>query len=186
MKYNHIIVFIILSILFSCTNSRTQVESSEETTSVSTDLKVDHVNIWVKNPQLAKNLLVDIGFTSVPDSLSKIHNGQGTSGRYFNFLNGYLELIFIHNQEEFNKNNQINHNLDFNERADFMANGASPFGIALKIKDYDIEKIPFEKVRYRQDWMGEKASIYSAKNSKVNIKEPSIFVVYPEIEADVF
>ena len=31
--------------------------------------------------------------------------------------------------------------------------------------------------------MDENASIFSAKNSKTNLKEPSIFVVYPEIES---
>ncbi|KOY51996.1 hypothetical protein I602_1556 [Polaribacter dokdonensis DSW-5] len=44
--------------------------------------------------------MTQIGFTSVPDSLSAIHEGQGTTGRYFRFLNSYLELIFVYNQKE--------------------------------------------------------------------------------------
>lgn len=149
-------------------------------------LEIDHVNIWVKNPRIAKEKLEQIGFTGIPDSLSQIHKGQGTSGRYFNFLNGYLELIFIYDQNEFEINNKLNKHLDFPERANFEDNGASPFSIALKVKDYNVEKIPFEKVRYHQDWMEGDASIYSAKNSKTHLKEPSIFVVYPEIESDIF
>ena len=154
--------------------------------SVSSELQVDHFNIWVENPKKAKEKLIDIGFTSVPDSLSQIHKGQGTTGRYFYFFNGYLELIFVYDQIELEKNNAINYDLDFTERANFKKNGASPFGIALKLKDYNTDKIPFEKIRYHQEWMGENMNIYSAKNSKIHLKEPSIFVIYPEIESERF
>ena len=34
--------------------------------------------------------------------------------------------------------------------------------------------------------MGKNANIYSAKNSKKFLQEPSIFIVYPEIESDTF
>ena len=95
-------------------------------------------------------------------------------------------MIFVYDQSEFEKNSEVNNELDFIERANFKENGASPFSIALKIKNYKIEKIPFEKVRYHQDWMEENVNIYSAKNSKTNLGEPSIFVVYPEIESDRF
>ena len=83
-----------------------------------------------------------------PTHFLKIYQGQGTAGRYFNFFNGYLELIFVYDQNELEKNNKENKELDFVERANFKENGASPFSIALKIKDYKTEKIPFEKVRY--------------------------------------
>lgn len=184
---NYIIILVLFFGFSSCNNDkRTKINADQTPQNVSSDLEVDHFNIWVKNPKIAKEKLTDIGFTSVPDSLSKIHKGQGTTGRYFYFLNNYLELIFVYDQNELEENNNKNKDLDFTTRANFDKNGASPFGIALKIKDYNVEKIPFEKVRYHQDWMDDNASIYSAKNSKTNIKEPSIFVVYPEIESDRF
>jgi hypothetical protein len=52
-------------------------------------------------------------------------------------------LIFIYNQNELEENNEKNKDLDFTKRANFENNGASPFGLALKVKDYNIEKIPF-------------------------------------------
>lgn len=184
---NYIIILVLFFGFSSCNNKKsTKINADQTPQNVSSDLEVDHFNIWVKNPKTAKEKLTDIGFTSVPDSLSKIHKGQGTTGRYFYFLNSYLELIFVYDQNELEENNNKNKDLDFTTRANFDKNGASPFGIALKIKDYNVEKIPFEKVRYHQDWMDDNASIYSAKNSKTNIKEPSIFVVYPEIESDRF
>lgn len=186
-KLTYIIILVLFFGLNSCGNKkRTKSKADQTTSNVSSDLEVDHFNIWVENPKKAKEKLIEIGFISVPDSLSQIHKGQGTAGRYFNFFNGYLELIFVYDQIELEENIKKNKELDFIERANFKENGASPFSIALKIKDYKTEKIPFEKVKYHQDWMEENVNIYSAKNSKTNLGEPSIFVVYPEIESDRF
>ena len=183
------IQFTILALILTlsaCKQENNEKRTNEIAKRTSTDLKLDHLNIWVKNPKKAKERLTDIGFTSVPDSLSQIHKGQGTTGRYFFFLNGYLELIFVYDQNEFEQNVEKNKDLDFTERANFQSNGASPFSIALKVKDYEVEKIPFEKVKYHQDWMEEGTNIFAAKNSKTPLKEPSVFVVYPEIESDTF
>ena len=184
-------ILVLLTFLFmmGCTEQNQENVrnvTSESPIQTSSDLQVDHFNMWVKNPTKAKQLLLDIGFTAVPDSLSQIHHGQGTAGRYFSFLNAYLELIFVYDQKELEVNSTKNEALDFSERANFENNGASPFSIALKIKDYQIKKIPFETVAYRQDWMEENTSIFAAKSSKTHLKQPSVFVVYPEIEADVF
>lgn len=183
---NYILVLVLLFSFSSCKDEKGKKKTNEITENISSDLQVDHFNIWVKNPSVLKKKLTVIGFTAVPDSLSQIHHGQGTAGKYFNFLNGYLELIFVHDQNELEKNNLKNKGLDFIERAKFEKNGASPFSIALKVKDYDVNKIPFETVRYHQDWMGDNVNIYSAKNSKKYLKEPSIFVIYPEIESKTF
>ncbi|MEO1516894.1 MAG: VOC family protein [Bacteroidota bacterium] len=156
---------------------------TEKGTSV---LQVDHVNIWIDEPAAGKKKLEALGFTAIPDSLCQVHQGQGTTGRYFYFLNAYLELIFINDREEFERNAQKNNALDFLERSNSPDNGFCPFGVALKVDGYDREKIPFDVVAYSQDWMGHGNNIYTAKNSKTKKEEPSIFVVYPEIEFDVF
>ncbi len=180
-------IFLLLIIFFSsCNDVKEGKDAIKLKETASSNLKVDHLNIWVKNPNIAKERLINIGFTSVPDSLSAVHEGQGTAGKYFNFLNGYLELIFVYDKNELDENIQKNKNLDFIKRADFGKNGALPFSIALKMKNYNPEKIPFEKVRYHQDWMDENANIYAARNSKELLQEPSIFIVYPEIESDGF
>lgn len=183
---NCILILFLICSLSSCKDKNHRKETNEKAKNTSTDLQLDHFNIWVKNPIKAKEQLTNIGFTAVPDSLSQIHKGQGTAGKYFHFLNGYLELIFVYNQKEFEENNKKNRDLDFNERANFRKNGASPFSIALKVKEYNVEKIPFEKVQYHQDWMKENAYIYAAKSSKTHLKEPSVFVVYPQIESERF
>ncbi len=183
---NSYIVIVLILVFFSCESGKKENIANETVEDVSSGLQVDHCNVWVEDPQKAKQKLIDIGFLAVPDSLSIIHKGQGTSGRFFYFLNGYLELLFVYDQNEFETNNKMNSKLDFAERRNFKNNGVSPFSLALRLEDYDREKIPFQTVEYRQGWMSEGSSIYSAKNSKLNLKEPSIFVVYPEIESDRF
>lgn len=185
IRYNITILAFLFS-LSACIDNKTDVKPYERSERLSTDLQLDHFNIWIKNPTQAKKRLTEIGFTSVPDSLSAIHEGQGTSGRYFRFLNSYLELIFVYDQNELIENNKKNQDLDFTKRANFEKNGASPFSLALKVKDYNIDNIPFEKISYHQDWMDKNMNIYSAKNSKKELKEPSIFVVYPEMEYEKF
>jgi hypothetical protein len=152
---NYFIILVLAFSLFSCKDGKTHEKPNEIKKTISTDLQLEHFNIWVKNPEKGKARLNNIGFTSVPDSLSQIHKGQGTAGRYFHFLNGYLELIFVYDQNELKENNENNKDLDFTKRANFEKNGASPFSLALKVTDYDVEKIPFEKVSYHQDWMEE-------------------------------
>lgn len=183
---NYLIALTVILGLYSCQGNESKQSTDKATQSIASDLAIDHFNIWVENPTKAKAKLTELGFISVPDSLSRIHYGQGTAGRYFYFLNNYLELIFVYNENELKENTVQNPQLDFAERAAFTNNGVSPFSIALKVKGYSIEKIPFEKVKYHQEWMEENANIYSAKSSKTNLQEPSVFVVYPEIESDRF
>ena len=89
-RYNLFLVLGLLFSLFSCKGNRTDKKLNKTVVNSSTELRIDHVNIWVKNPKKAKEKLIEIEFSSVPDSLSEIHKGQGTSGRYFYFLMGIL------------------------------------------------------------------------------------------------
>lgn len=147
--HQYIIIIVVALSLASC-EQQNNVKSALDITEIdSTNIQLDHFNIWVVNPQKAKKRLTDIGFNSVSDSLSETHFGQGTTGRYFYFLNTYLELIFVYDQKEFEENVERNTELDFLERANFEQNRASPFSIALNLKDYIIDNIPFEKIRYQ-------------------------------------
>lgn len=184
-KYNYILLLITSFNLLSChTNPKQNKTKARD--SLAYNLEVDHLNIWVQHPEKMKQLFLDIGFTVVPDSSTSIHHGQGTSGKYFQFLNTYLELIYVQKQQEFDNNNNENTSLDFSERANFQKNNALPFGIALKQKKYNPKKIPFKTIKYHQKWMGENNHIYASEQSKNNLQEPSVFVVYPDIESETF
>lgn len=174
---------LLLVLIYACGSSAEHKIADENNETQTTNLSVDHFNIWVENPELAKSKLMEIGFRFFPDSLNTPHHGQGTAGKYSNFLNSYLELIYVNDQDELIANNQINDSLDFTLRADFKQNKALPFGIALRLADYDESAIPFETVAYHQEWMGNEGSIYSAVSSKTTPSEPSVFVIYPAIES---
>lgn len=178
----HFALFLTL-ILSACNQESNDNIINDEKRIQKPDLKVDHFNIWVEDPNMAKKKLMDIGFRFLPDSLPSIHLGQGTAGKYSNFLNCYLELIYVYDKDELFENNRINDSLDFVLRAENKINEASPFSIALKLTDYAKENIPFNTVKYHQEWMKTNSNIYSAVNSKLNLGEPSIFVIFPEIEA---
>lgn len=180
------ILSFIIVLLGSCKHKEQQEKNDIPEKTSPSHLQLDHFNIWVTDPALAKQKLIDIGLTAVPDSMSAIHHGQGTSGRYFNFLNGYLELIFVHDQKELEENNKVNPELDFTLRSKSYENGASPFSVALKMIAYDKDSIPFETIQYQQEWMESDDAIYSARNSKLNPQEPSIFVVFPGMQAITF
>lgn len=179
--------FLLFTVIISCDTNQNKIENNNKySIQNSSTLEVDHLNIWVNNPTLAKQKLQEIGFTALPDSLSAIHKGQGTSGRYFNFLNGYLEFIFVYDSLEFNSNTLKNKKLDFEERANYATNNASPFSVALRLNNYNEANIPFEKIAYHQEWMEPNSNIYAAKNSKLHLNEPSVFVVYPKLNATRF
>ena len=183
---NLIKVYITLFLAFlisACSQDSNEKIISDKNEIQKNNLKVDHFNIWVEDPNMAQNKLMDIGFRFLPDSLPGIHVGQGTAGKYSNFLNCYLELIYVYDKDELFENNRINDSLDFVLRAENKTNEASPFSIALKLNDYARENIPFKTVKYHQEWMKTNSNIYSAVNSKLNLAEPSIFVIFPEIEA---
>ncbi len=170
-----IIILFFGLLLSNCSNTRSD-----------SSVSLDHVSIWVDDPKMAKDKLVELGFKAIPDSLSLVHQGQGTSGRFFYFLNTYLEFIFINDSTEFHHNIKKNDGLDFLERSSHISSGYSPFGLGLQMDKYNKDKIPFEVIEYRQDWMENGNSIYAAKNSKLNKDEPSTFVIYPEIQYDQF
>ncbi|WP_298511913.1 hypothetical protein [uncultured Kordia sp.] len=191
MKKSILIILLTCIAIVSC-DSKKQVKTEKETKveiapELIKNLKVDHFNLWTKKPEEFKKKLVKAGFTVIPDSLRPPHVGQGTQGKYINFLNMYFEIISVYDEEELMANQKQNPLLDFETRKNYEKNGASPFSISLQMKAYDASKIPFETVKYHQSWMSsDSVNIESAKSSKTNFSEPSVFVVYPEISSDDF
>ena len=100
-SYFHLLSFVFVFGFYACTDgAKTTATTPKNLVGESAGLQVDHLNIWVEDYERAKMRLQEIGFTAIPDSLSAVHEGQGTAGRYFLFLDSYLELIFVHDQQE--------------------------------------------------------------------------------------
>lgn len=101
---NYIVILLLIIFFSSCKNEKRVNITEKKDDNISSNLQIDHFNIWVNNPEIARESLTELGFNSVPDSLSAVHEGQGTAGKYFNFLNGYLELIFVYDQNKLEEN----------------------------------------------------------------------------------
>nr|WP_299345268.1 VOC family protein [Allomuricauda sp.] len=158
------------------------IESAEGET---TSLKLDHFFLWIEDPDATVRKLENIGFTAIPDSLSAIHEGQGTAGRYFYFLNTYFELLFVHDREALIANDQKYGFLETQKRVDYENTKASAFGIGLQMEKYDPDRIPFEVSRFYQTYLPDNSYLYFASSSEQMIREPLTFVVCPELQSTV-
>ena len=129
-------------------------------------------------------ILVDTG-AEVAERLSSIgmregkrnrHEGQGTSNRRFNFSNGTLELLWIHDEEE--ALNGPGRNMLLAERA--SEETASPFGIIVNRKDNTSLEMPFEGWKYEPTYFQRSWAFHIGDNSN-NLIEP-LCVYMPFIE----
>ena len=151
------------------------------------DLELDHFFIWVENPDSVKESLTKIGFNMEADSIPTIHEGQGTAGKYFNFWNSYLELLYVYDKQEIETNKKLNDSIGIFFKPELITKGASPFGIGLHMKNYQPERIPFRTFKYHQKYMSsDEMNIFIAKASFELPKEPEVFILYPEIQTHNF
>lgn len=137
---------------------------------------IDHIFIW--SPISGKEIerFKNVGFNSI---ISGSHEGQGTSGEYIFFLNFYIEVLYISNdnlaQKYFTSFSE-----NYEDRINWRKTGASPFGLGLKMNPYRKSDLPFEFSEYKAKWIKEDSIILPHENS--NYKNPFIFLVPPYME----
>lgn len=137
------------------------------------NLVLHHFFILVKPGADVADLLISIGMF---EGARNIHEGQGTSNRRFNFLNGMLELLWVHDKEE--ATTGPGRDMLLAERA--IDKKASPFGIVLSRKDNSSLDMPFEGWKYEPVYFQSPWAFHIGANSK-NIAEP-LCVYIPFIE----
>jgi len=139
-------------------------------------LELHHFFILVKPGAEVAEQLISIGMC---EGASNKHEGQGTSNRLFNFLNGTLELLWVHDEEE--AINGPGRDMYLAERVRDQA--ASPFGIIFNRKDDSTLEMPFEGWKYEPDYFQPPWAFHVGINSK-NIAEP-LCVYMPFIEPEM-
>jgi len=95
-------------------------------------LSVNHIFIFTNDYDKAAQELIDFGFT---EGSSRVHPGQGTKNRKFNFNNFFLEILWVHDEDEINSG--LTKPTKLSERANWKNNDYSPFGLCL---DYSSEE----------------------------------------------
>lgn len=89
-------------------------------------MDIDHIFIFTDNEGKAADELVAFGLT---EGDSRVHGGQGTRNRTFVFENSFLEILWVHNEQEIRSEDILPTGLW--TRASFKLNDTSPFGLCI-------------------------------------------------------
>ena len=89
-------------------------------------MEIDHLFVFSDNDGREADELVALGFT---EGSSRVHPGQGTVNRKFYVENGFVEILWIHNEEE-TKSDPVRR-VNLWERSQHKETGVSPFGLCL-------------------------------------------------------
>lgn len=140
------------------------------------NLELHHFFILVKPDAEVADLLSSIGMC---EGKRNRHAGQGTSNRRFNFSNGTLELLWVHDEEE--ALNGPGRDMFLPVRASDKT--ASPFGIIVNRKDNTSLEMPFEGWKYEPVYFQPPWAFHIGANSN-NLIEP-LCVYMPFIEPEM-
>ncbi|MCA4898453.1 MAG: VOC family protein [Bacteroidota bacterium] len=109
-------------------------------------MQIDHIFIFTNDHGKVADQLVSFGFT---EGSSRIHKGQGTTNRKFYFENFFLEILWVHDEDEINSN--LVKSTGLGQRANYQTNGFSRFGLC--VVNTDETNDLFEKsLKYQPDY----------------------------------
>lgn len=137
------------------------------------NLELHHFFILVTPGEKIAERLSSIG---LQEGTRNTHAGQGTSNRRFNFPNGTLELLWVHDKKE--ALNGPGREMYLSERSNEKT--ASPFGVILNRKDHQTVDMPFEGWKYQPVYFQPPRAFHIGANSR-NLMEP-LCVYMPFIE----
>ena len=123
-------------------------------------MEIDHIFIF--SEAATADELTDFGFV---EGSNRIHTGQGTANRKFYFENFFLEILWVHNEEEIK--NKIVRNTRLWEHSLSPKDDYSPFGLCLANILFE-ESLDYQPVYFPQ------GKVIEFVNSKENYL-PSTF-----------
>lgn len=138
-------------------------------------LNLDHISISIEESDTSIFSVLESKGLNLARNRETYHKGQGTTGNYFFFLNFYLELLYISNEDEAN-NNIINIGHDNRKRFKWKVNDSSPLAIIFH-KKQDSTFIPYQYKKYHQEWM-RKHNLFMALSNK-ELLEPMMITMPP-------
>lgn len=121
-------------------------------------MNIDHIFIFTDDNGKVADELVDFGLT---EGSNRVHVGQGTINRKFYFDNFYLEILWVHNEEEIKSAQTKPTGLW--QRADFKNNNFSPFGLCI-VNSEDTEMLFEKSFKYQPDFFSKRMVIDIIKN----------------------
>lgn len=110
-------------------------------------MEIHHIFIFSANKGSEGDELVEFGLS---EGSFRVHKGQGTKNRKFYFENFYLEILWVIDDREFK--NPITSSAKLCERARYLSNGYSPFGLCL-VNDSENDGLFNESFKYRPEFL---------------------------------
>lgn len=121
-------------------------------------MTIDHIFIFTNDFGKITDELVEFGLS---EGSGRIHIGQGTTNRKFYFDNFFLEILWVHDEKEINS--ERIKPIGLGQRADFISNDFSPFGLCLANEENNDEL--FENAyKYQPQYFSEGMTIDILKN----------------------
>ncbi|MEM8713854.1 MAG: hypothetical protein AAGG01_23165 [Planctomycetota bacterium] len=137
---------------------------------VSEGVQFDHVVVFASGPGLQSWL--EQYFTNA-EALDTRHEGQGTRGRYFLFLNSFLEVLTLEDAAEARANEGA-FGSRYVER--WTDRHAAPLAVGLTLSEESFASPPFAHVRYRTD---DEEGGYVMSEGNADLESPLVYATGP-------
>ncbi|MEN2283731.1 hypothetical protein AAGF08_16425 [Algoriphagus sp. SE2] len=123
-------------------------------------MNIDHIFIFTDDQGKVADELIGFGLL---EGSSRVHVGQGTTNRKFYFLNFFLEILWVYDENEIKSKQTKQAGLW--QRADYKTNSFSPFGLCL-VNSKETEKLFEKALKYHSDYFPKGMAIDIIKNDK--------------------
>ena len=131
-------------------------------------IALDHVFVCCAEGAPEAQLLLDIGLV---EGCANSHPGQGTANRRFFFAGGYLELLWVADEQQARCERSARTRLW--ERWSGRHAGVAPFGVGFSPTGADAPPPPFPAWPYRPQYLPAGRTIYFAEGT--TLQEPELF-----------
>jgi hypothetical protein len=109
-------------------------------------MDIDHIFIFTDSKGKVADQLVSFGLT---EGSSRIHKGQGTTNRKFYFENFFLEILWVHDENEIKSD--LVKPTGLWHRANYQTNNFSPFGLCI-VNIEDTDNLFKKSLKYQPDY----------------------------------
>lgn len=121
-------------------------------------MNIDHIFIFTDDNGQVADQLLEFGLS---EGSNRVHVGQGTTNRKFYFDNFFLEILWVHNENEIRS--EAIKPIGLWQRADFQMNNFAPFGLCI-VNTSETDQLFGDAFKYQPDYFPQGMVIDILKN----------------------
>ena len=133
-------------------------------------LSIDHIFVCSAYGAPEAEALLAAGFV---EGNPNVHPGQGTLNRRFFFEHGFLELLWVHDEDD--ARSALTAQTRLWQRWSQRGQQANPFGICFSSPSSPVQPLPFKTWPYQPAYLPSDKRIYFA--DRVALSEPELFAL---------